>query len=188
MPRLGILGGSFNPIHIGHLVIAERAIETLRLDRLILVPSADTPLKDPATLAPARDRLAMARLAARGMPRVEVSDIEVRRGGTSYTIDTVRALAPKGTTFLIIGGDSLATLTRWRDIRELAKLVIFGVAARPGVRLARVPAWIRTIPVRSPLIDVSATDLRERLRAGRSVRFFVPDAVERYIRRRRLYR
>ena len=184
--RLGILGGSFNPIHIGHLVIAERAIEVLHLDRLLLVPAADTPLKDPDTLAPARERLAMARLAARRLDRVEVSDLEVRRGGTSCTADTVDVLARAAIEiFLVVGAD--AQLARWKRIRELADRVTFAVVARPGFKSTRLPRYIHVTPVPAPLLDISATDLRERLREGRSIRFLVPEPVERYILRRGLY-
>lgn len=182
--RTALLGGSFNPIHIGHLVIAERARETLKLDRLILVPTADTPLKDPKALAPAHHRLAMARLAVRGST-LAVSAFEVDRRGTSYTIDTVAALKPQ---FLVIGADSLASLPRWHRIRDLAALVTFAVAARPGFKPGRVPGYIRHTLVHAPLLDISATDLRERLRVGRSIRWLVPDAIERYIRRHGLYR
>jgi nicotinate-nucleotide adenylyltransferase len=182
--RLAILGGSFNPIHVGHLVVAERAVEALRLDRLLLVPSADTPLKNPATLAPARHRLAMARLAARGLDRVAVSDLEVRRGGTSFTADTVDALDARE-IFVVVGAD--AQLLKWRRIRDLAARVTFAVAARPGCQWPRLPRYIHVIPVAAPLLDISATDLRERLRDGRSVRFLVPAPVERYIRRHGLY-
>ncbi len=181
--RFGLLGGSFNPIHIGHLVIAERACEELKLGRIILVPTGDTPMKDPRSLAPARHRLAMARLAVRGS-RLTVSPCEVSRRGMSYTIDTVEALEPD---FLVIGADSLAALPRWHRIRDLAARVTFAIAARPGFKPGRVPGYIRHTFVRAPLLDISATDLRERLRTGRSIRWLVPDAVERYIRRHGIY-
>jgi nicotinate-nucleotide adenylyltransferase len=187
--RLGVLGGSFNPIHLGHLVIAERAVEALALDRLLLIPSADTPLKDRRTLAQARHRLAMARLAVRGNADLAVSDVEIRRGGTTYTVDTIEALRPLfRECFLIIGADSVASLPKWRRIRDLAKLVTFAIADRPGFENPAAPGYVRRIRVPAPRLDISASDLRRRIARGLSVRHLVPAAVERYIRSHGLYR
>lgn len=186
--RLGILGGSFNPIHHGHLVIAERAAETLELDRMLLMPTWITPLKSAAEIAPAPERLRMLRLAIRGNDRLEASDFELRRGGVSYTIDTVRALSAPGTKLhFVIGSDSLKLLPKWREVRALAKLVTFGIVTRPSYERLRVPKYLRAERVPAPLLDISSTEIRDRLRRGLSVRYLVPDAVVRYIRAKGLY-
>lgn len=185
--RLGILGGSFNPIHHGHLILAERAAETLGLDRTILMPTWFTPLKD--AVAPAKDRLAMVKLAARGNPRLEVSDLEIRRGGLSYTIDTIRSIRKPGMRiFWLIGSDSIRTLPKWREIRELARQVTFGIFARPASRGLRVPTYIVYREIRAPLLEISSTEIRDRVRRGLSIRYLVPDAVGRYIQKKGLYR
>lgn len=178
--KLGLLGGSFNPIHLGHLVMAQAAREQLGLDRVILMPAPRPPHKDPRELAPDRHRLAMARLAARGTPWLRVSDLEFRRRGPSYTIDTVEALG--GNLTLIIGQDTLGEIDTWRESRRLRRLVTLAVYRRPGSR-ARSVKWID-----GPRIDVSARDIRARVRAGRSIRFWVPLPVEKYIVAKGLYR
>ncbi|MBI2901885.1 MAG: nicotinate (nicotinamide) nucleotide adenylyltransferase [Planctomycetes bacterium] len=186
--RLGVLGGSFNPIHHGHLIIARRAAEELRLDRMLLVPTWITPLKSPREIAPGPDRLRMVRLAIRGDDRLDASDIELRRGGVSYTVDTMRALAASGRKLhFVIGSDSLEKIEEWKEIRELARLVTFGIVTRPSYEGLRVPKYIVYRRVAAPLVDISSTEIRERVRRRRSVRYLVPDAVDRYIRRKGLY-
>ncbi|HYE98577.1 MAG TPA: nicotinate-nucleotide adenylyltransferase [Planctomycetota bacterium] len=186
--RLGLLGGSFNPIHHAHLVIAERAAEAARLDRVILMPTAVSPLKARDGFAPARDRLAMVRAAVRGNPRLAASDLEVRRGGVSYTVETLKALGkrhPGSALFVIIGADAAGLLSQWRDIDEVCRRATFLVAARPGHRVPRGMPKHKVVEV--PLLEVSSTDIRERVRRGRSIRYLVPDAVRRHIERRGLY-
>lgn len=186
--RLGLLGGSFNPIHHGHLVIATRAAEALKLDRLLFVPTAISPLKKGGDLAPASDRLAMVKLAVRGNPRFGVSDLEIRRGGVSYTVDTVRRLKArtKARIYLILGADAARLLPEWKSIDEVKELVTFVFAARPGHRLgARMP---KQYIIEVPLLEISGTGIRERVRKGLSIRYLVPEAVERYIVRKGLYR
>jgi nicotinate-nucleotide adenylyltransferase len=187
--RLGLLGGSFNPIHHGHLITAVRAAEAARLDRVLFIPASVSPLKGGRSLASARDRWTMLKAALRGNPLFEASDLELRRGGVSYTVDTLRELRrsrPKARLYWILGTDAAAQLHRWKspdEVRLLAELVVI---ARPG---ARVP---RTVPrasvVRAPLLDISSSEIRDRIRRGLSVRYMVPDAVERQIRRKGLYR
>jgi nicotinate-nucleotide adenylyltransferase len=186
--KLGIFGGSFNPIHHGHLLAATRAAEALGLDRVLLVPSSVSPLKNPGDLAPPRDRLAMVRIAVRGNRQLEASDLEIRRGGTSYTVDTLRTL--KGRygphLHLIVGADAARLLPKWRsidEVRRLAKVVIVG---RPGHRsLGKMP---KMLMVDVPLLEISSTDIRHRVKRGQSVRYLVPEGVERYIGKKRLYR
>jgi len=187
--RLGIFGGSFNPIHVAHLVIATRAAEAVHLDRVLFVPTGRTPLKDPGELAPARDRLEMVRRAVRGNPLFAASDLELRRGGTSYTIDTLREVRRRtgAELFVILGADAANLLPRWREAEAVQKAATFVLIRRPGHRLrSRMPKQYQVVDC--PLLDISSTEIRERARAGRSIRYLVPDGVERYIRRKGLYR
>lgn len=187
--KLGIFGGSFNPVHRAHVRIARTALRQLGLDKVLVIPARHTPLKDPDELAPARDRLRMARLAFRGIRRMAVSSIEIRRRGTSYTIDTLRALRrryPRAQLFLIIGGDMAERLRRWRKWREIARLVTFAVVARPRSRI-RMPPECRFVRLRFAPASVSATEIRRRVRAGQPIDKLVAPAVARYIERHRLY-
>ena len=200
--KLGILGGSFNPIHLGHLVLAEAAREALGLDRVIFIPAKLPPHKRAASLAGGADRLAMVRLAVAGNPAFAVSDIELRRPGVSYSVDTVRALREKlgaGTAiYFLIGMDTVAELATWREIARLARLCKFVPLSRPGHSspdaaaleraLGKVPA--RAVLKRAldmPLIGISSSEIRRRVAEGRTIRYRVPDAVAAYIRRKRLY-
>ena len=190
MARIGLFGGSFDPIHVGHLVMAESAVDSLGLDRLYFIPNARSPLKTGPPRASGRDRLAMIRAAIRGNPRFEVLDLELRRPPPSYTIDTVAALPRRGSDklYFLIGTDALSEFDRWHRARELARRVTLAVLRRPGSPGARPPAWARRWrEVEAPLVDVSSTALRDRIRRGRSVRYLVPDRVASLIRKRGLY-
>ncbi len=191
--RLAVFGGSFNPPHVAHLAVAEAAAEAAGLDRVLWMPAATPPHKQDAPgLVPAEHRLAMTQLATDGNPRFAVSDLEVQRGGTSYTVDTLRALRaahPEADLVLLLGGDSLADFATWRDpagILALARLVVY---RRPGDRLEAVPPSTleRTTFVEAPLLDLSGTALRARLTAGQTVRYLVPDAVLAYVEAHGLY-
>lgn len=186
--KSGILGGSFNPIHHGHLIIATRVAETLGLDRVLLIPTALSPLKRPEDLAPARDRWAMVRLAVRGSRLLEASDLEIRRGGTSYTVETLEALKREhaGALYLVVGEDAARLLPRWRSVKAVRRLATMVVARRGGHRsMEKLP---KDMIVDVPLLEISSTEIRERVKRGLSIRYLVPEAVERYIRRKRLYR
>lgn len=186
--RIGIFGGSFNPVHVGHLVVAERVAEALHLDRVLFIPTARTPLKEGGDLASPRHRWAMLRLALRGHPRFRAWDLEIRRGGVSYTVDTLRELRRrlKADLFLIVGADAMDLFPRWKAPGEVRRLATLVVATRPGHRpRRRMP---KMIMVRVPLLEISGTEIRDRLRRGRSVRHLVPEAVERYLLRKRPYR
>ncbi len=186
--RLGILGGSFNPVHHGHLIVAERAAEAARLDRVLLVPTAQSPLKEAAGVAAAAERLALVRAAVRGNPRLEACDLEVRRGGVSYTIDTLRDLArlyPEAKLHLILGADASVLLPKWKSLDEVARRVTFLFLSRPGHRVrARMP---RQRIVDMPLLEISSTEIRARLRRGLSIRYLVPEAVRLRLERKGLY-
>lgn len=190
--RLGLFGGSFDPPHVAHLALAERAREQLDLDRVIFMPAGSPPHKSDRVLAPARDRLRMTRLAVRGNSAFAVSTIETRRRGASYTIETLRALAatePRARWFLVIGEDSLEDFDHWHEPEAILELATLAVAPRPRAgprrrrRASRRLVWLET-----PALEISSSAIRERVRAGRSVRYLVPDAIASYLGRHRLYR
>ena len=186
--KLGILGGSLNPVHHGHLIIAERAAEAVGLDRVLFIPTAVSPLKAGRELAPAADRWAMLKAALRGNPRFQASDLEMRRGGVSYTVDTLRELQrrTRADLHLILGADAARLLPRWKSIEVVRELATFVLVSRPGHRVrARMP---KQHIVEVPLLEISSTEIRERVRRGLSIRYLVPEGVERHIRRRGLYR
>ena len=191
--KIGLMGGSFDPVHFGHLVAAQDAIEQHNLDRLILVPAAQTPLKERETVTSGPDRLAMVKAAIDWDSRFEVSDFEVKRGGVSYTIDSARhfrKLFPNDDLYWIIGGDQLPKLHRWREIEELAKIVQFIFLERPGHPPKAHPdiPGLRLHRCDGHLIEISSTELRERLRKGLSLDYFVPHSAIVYIKARQLYR
>ena len=191
--KIGFLGGSFDPVHFGHLMAAQDAYEQHGLDRLILVPAAQAPLKPQQVKSPASDRLEMLRAATAWDHRFEVSDYEVRKGGISYTIDSVRhftTLYPGSQLFWIIGGDQLPQLHLWKDIGELAQRVEFIFLERPGFPVkARVDIpGLRLHRCDGHLLAVSSTELRERSRAGLALDYFVPHKAIVYIKEKGLYR
>lgn len=202
--KVGLFGGSFNPIHTGHLIVIDQALEQLGLDKLIIMPAACNPLKmNSVDMASAEDRLAMARIATAELrniyPNIEVSDMEIKRGAPSYTIDTVRELKKEGDVTLIVGGDSYQGLPYWESIHELAGLVTFGIAERecsvrcPSVdhldnfQIHSVYRLIKTTTIDIPTFDTSGTEVRGRIKEGRSIKYLVPDVVEKYIRENGLY-
>lgn len=189
-PRVALFGGSFDPIHEGHLAVARAALREARLDRVLFVPAAAPPHKRGRRLAPARDRLRMVRLAVRGDPRLGVLEDEIRRGGVSYTIETVerarRRLGPRAGLWLLIGADTLPDLPTWRAARRLFGLVRFLVAPRPGFRPRRPPG-VRARLLGAPRNPASSTGVREALRRGAPADGLVPAAVLAHIRRRGLY-
>jgi nicotinate-nucleotide adenylyltransferase len=189
--RIGLLGGTFNPIHIGHLLIARDAMEALRLDCVRFIPAAMPPHKPVDRNISGTQRLRMVRLAIRGCAQFEADDIEVKRGGASYSVETVEELRrrhPGARFYFIIGGDSLEELPSWRNIKRLAKLCTFVVVARPGCA-PQVPAGLglRCRFVKGHPCDIASREIRERLARGQSVRWLVPEAVLRYIQREKLY-
>jgi len=191
--KIGFLGGSFDPVHFGHLLAAQDAYEQHRLDRLIIVPAAQTPLKPTEAQSTPADRLAMVRAATEWDTRFEVSDFELRRGGMSYTIDSARhfrALYPDDELYWVIGGDQLPQLHRWKDIGELAKLVEFIFLERPGypVKAAVDLPGLRLHRCDGHLLAISSTELRDRTRRSLSLDYFVPHKAIVYIRAHGLYR
>lgn len=189
-PRVGILGGTFDPPHTGHLLLALDALDALALDELLLVPAARQPLKQGVAMTDPAHRLAMTQCLAASDPRLRVDGSEVGRGGLSFTIDTVRALKaarPDAELFLLMGADTAATLPHWREPEALALLVQVAVAGR-GSEPTAMPTGFRAVPLPTRRVDISATEIRTRVGAGRSIRGFVPDAVADYIAAHGLYR
>ena len=189
--RIGILGGTFDPPHVGHLLTALDAIEALALDQLLFIPAAEQPLKVGLVAAHAKDRLAMVRLLAGADPKFAVDPIEVDRGGLSYTVDTLRQLRDRWpgpaplALFLLIGADVAATLPKWRDPEGIAALAQIVMVTREGGSEGLPPGVARRLWTRR--VDVSSTEVRSRVRAGRSIRGFVTDPVAEYIALAGLY-
>lgn len=186
--KVGVFGGSFDPVHLGHLVAAEHAAERLGLDQVRFVPAGQHPLKTEHH-ATAEQRLAMVELAIRDNPRFRLDPREARRPGASYTVDTLRALHAESAgdaLFLLIGADAARELPAWRDVEGIAAVAAIVLLTRPGVAAPAHRLVARAVEV--PGIDVSATAIREAVRCGASIRYLVPQAVEDYIRAHGLYR
>lgn len=195
---IGIYGGSFDPVHVGHLWIAQAACEQLSLDEVRWIPAATSPLKRGGTLAGDEDRLQMVRLAVSGNANFVVDDRELRRGDVSFTVDTIAELKSEfsgAELFLIIGSDSLASFDRWHEPAKLLSMVTLAVIQRGGdppidfavIEPFETKSIDRHVVVTMPVIEVSSTDLRTRIAAGRSIRYQVPAPVEAMIRAGKLY-
>lgn len=200
--RIGLFGGSFNPIHLGHLIASRAVAEHLHLDKLYLVPASIPPHRTPKNLAAAHHRLAMLRLAVAGDPLFEVSDFEINQPGPSYTVLTVeefaRRLGPAAELFWLIGADSLPELANWYESQRLVDLCQVVTAARPGWEVPDLSAMSRRFLatqidrlkagiLQTPRIDISASEIRRRIAAGLPIRYLVPDPVADYIATHRLY-
>ncbi len=187
--RIGIFGGTFDPPHIGHLLAATDACEALALDRLVFIPAAEQPLKVGMVAAPAHHRVAMVERLIAGDARFAVDALEIDRGGLSYTVDTLRVLRSRWAgdvaPFLLLGRDAVAALPKWREPEEVMSLAQVVVLTRAG-ESAELPAGVRALATRR--VDVSSTEVRARVREGKSIRGFVPDAVATYIAAVGLYR
>ncbi|MGH7655017.1 MAG: nicotinate-nucleotide adenylyltransferase [Gemmatimonadaceae bacterium] len=188
--RIGVFGGTFDPPHLGHLLAASDAYDALGFDQVLFIPAAGQPLKSVIVASPA-DRLAMVELLVAGDPRFAVDPIEIERGGLSFTVDTLRALHERWRSdgalalILLLGADAAATLPQWREPAELAALAEVIVLSRAGGGGTGATAG-RAIDTRR--VDVSSTEIRARVAAGKSIRGFVPEPVAAYIEGRRLYR
>jgi nicotinate-nucleotide adenylyltransferase len=199
--RLGLLGGTFDPVHLGHLLLAECCREQLRLDRVLFLPAAVPPHKRDRQLTPAAQRIEMLELAIAGQERFAVSRWETDRGGVSYTVDTLRHFRqedPEGDLFLLMGADMLQDLPHWHEAENVCQLAIVAVVRRPETRdpdftaLAAVASpqrieLFRRHQVEMPAIGLCSTGLRRRVAAGQSIRYQTPPAVERYIQSQALY-
>jgi nicotinate-nucleotide adenylyltransferase len=199
-PRVGVFGGTFDPIHLGHLRVARSLRSTLELGRVVVVPAGQPWLKAGTEVSPAADRVEMVRLAIGRRKDLELSTIDAERPGPSYAVDTMEALqGPPGAgldLFFLLGSDALADIARWKEPQRLIRLCRLVAFARPGSRLPDMDALEAAVPgisrrvgfVLVPQVDIRATDIRRRVAEGRSIRGLVPRSVERYIRERGLYR
>ena len=200
MTRIGILGGTFNPIHNGHLLLAEMAGDLLALDRVLLIPSGCSYMKDPGTILSGGLRLSMARLAAADNPRFAVSDVEIRREGNSYTFETLdilHKLYPGAELFHIVGADTLFQMESWKYPERIFQGSVTAAAVREGFAdsglqeqaehlTRKYGAQIRLIPF--PHVEISSTAIREKVRSGQSIRYLVPESVRQFILQNDLYR
>ncbi len=189
--KLGFFGGSFDPIHHGHLIAAQDVREQLGMERVIFVPSFRSPLKESGPGISAEERVGLLDLAVAEVPGFSVSTIEIERGGVSYTLDTVLELKKRyhaDDFFWIIGADQVALLSQWSRIEDLAGEVTFAAVPRPGASWVSAPAGVKLCPVDSHLCDISSTEIRDRVRQGRSIRFLAPPQVVSRIIERNLYR
>jgi nicotinate-nucleotide adenylyltransferase len=198
MAELGILGGTFNPPHVGHLVMVQEALDQLDLDRVLLMPTARPPHKETPSDPGAAVRLELCELAVAAAERVTVCDLEIARGGASYTVDTLRALhdrVPEHALTFIVGGDIAYSLPSWREPETVLGLARLAVAERDDLRrediahrLEPLHSGDRVVFFDMPRIDVSSSAIRDRIAEGRPIRYLVPDPVVEAIRERRLYR
>ena len=188
--KLGLYGGSFDPVHLGHLLVAQAACEELQLDRLVFIPASQSPFKPEPTSASAKDRLRLLRLALVGWSHCDVDDQELRRGGTSYTIDTVEDYVqrfPGSTLYYLIGSDHVKALSQWRDASKLASLLEFVVIPRPGEPWEMAPSPFRVRPLQGFPLQLSSSEIRDRVRQGLPIHHLVPASVEESILNNRLY-
>lgn len=188
--KLGLFGGSFDPIHLGHLLVAQTAQEELALDRLFFIPAAQSPFKPDRTVAPAEERLRFLRLALAGKTWCEVDDREILRGGVSYTIDTLREYAkrfPRAQLVYLIGADHVGQLADWREAPQLARMAEFAVISRPGQADAVLPEPFRGRTLAGFPVGISSSQVRARVAAGRPIDHLVPAIVAEAIRNKRLY-
>jgi nicotinate-nucleotide adenylyltransferase len=194
--RIGILGGTFDPIHYGHLVTAEEALVQFALDSVLFVPTGRPWMKEERRVSPAEDRYLMTVIATASNPRFMVSRVEIDREGPTYTVETLRALAdehPDAELYFITGADALLEIFDWKSVDEALSLAHFIAATRPGYDLARFEARATTrhpnVSVMNiPALAISSTDVRERVRDGRPIRYLVPEGVKTYIDKASLYR
>ena len=194
--RLGLMGGTFDPVHYGHLVIAEVARVEHRLDRVVWIPAGDPPHKQGAPVTPQEHRHAMVVVATAGTTYFDVSRMELERQGPSYTVDTVRdfqAAHPQDELWFITGADAMLEILTWRRHEELIRSCRFIAVTRPGYDLKRLSEVLpvdylpQISTITAPGVDISSTNIRERCRAGDPVRYLLPEDVEAYARKHRLY-
>jgi len=191
--KIGILGGTFDPIHLGHLILAEQLAEKYGLDEIIFIPSSSPPHKNNKKVSSAKDRFKMTGLAIEDNPLFSISDIELKRKGKSYTVITVQKLKklyPKSKLFLLCGSDVLNELKTWRSPDEIYKLIKVIIGVRPGYNKIKKDNKYAKKSIIEQIngLEVSSTEIRERVKKGKSIRYLVPAKVEEYIKAKGLYR
>ncbi len=188
--KIGILGGTFNPVHIGHLLLAQESVEELGLDKLVFLPSYIPPHKSRAELINPEDRFNMLLIAIRGNPIFEVSRLEIEKRGTSYSVESLKEFrnlyGVEAELFFVTGSDSLKELPTWKDLNGIFRMAKFVVAERAGYSLEGVPEEANIISI--PRVEISSSEIRERVRENSPIRYLVPDGVREYIEKNRLYR
>lgn len=187
--KIGIFGGTFDPPHLGHLIIAQTAVENLEIDKVLFVPAANPPHKTERLMAPASHRLAMLKLAIKGNKKFEATALEIQRGGISYTVDTLRNLNeryPVAQLFLILGEDNYAEFDSWKSPEEIVRVASLVIYHRSGYGIVQGSRYPVT-ELKGPLLELSSTDIRKKVSRGQSIRYFVPKDVASYIKTRKLY-
>ncbi len=198
--KYGIMGGTFDPIHIGHLVLAEEVRNKLNLDKIIFIPSGNPPHKDSKNVTEPIHRYEMTLLATISNPNFEISSVEIDRTGKTYTVDTIKELRQKCKTnaefYFITGADSILDLPNWKNVNELLHLCKFVAATRPGFKLKKMEEKIKELEelhnkniytIIVTALQISSTDIRNRIRDGHSVKYLLPESVEDYIYKNKLY-
>lgn len=193
--RIGILGGTFDPPHLAHLIVARDAVDQLQLDAVVFMPAGEPWMKGDAVVSSAADRLEMTRIATSDDPAFEVSSVEIDRPGPTYTVDTLAQLQEAGTElFFIVGTDALAEISEWKEPERLWTMATFAVASRSGTDRAAMEGAVRSAPAGAliefhvPALDISSSEIRRRVSQGGSIRYLVPDGVRNYIEKKGLYR
>ncbi|MEX0985363.1 MAG: nicotinate-nucleotide adenylyltransferase [Actinomycetota bacterium] len=188
--RLGVMGGTFDPIHYGHLVTAEEALQQFELDAVVFVPTGRPWLKEHEVISAAEDRYLMTVIATASNPRFQVSRMEVDRDGATYTVDTLRALKEEydADLFFISGADAILEIVQWKEPEELFALAHFIAATRPGYEIAAFDAHPAITVMNIPALAISSTDIRGRVAQGTTIRYLVPEGVNSYVQKAGLYR
>ena len=195
--RLGVMGGTFDPIHNGHLTTAEEALTQFDLDQVVFVPTGNPWMKEHTVVSPAEHRYLMTVIATASNPKFTVSRVEVDRAGPTYTVDTLRALQAEepyeSELFFITGADAMLEIFHWKDPQDILELAHFIAATRPGYDIAAFEAEApsrnpRVSVMNVPALAISSTDIRERVRDGRPIRYLVPEGVKSYVEKAGIYR
>jgi len=189
MTKIGLFGGTFDPVHIGHLLMARTAMEQMGLDKIIFIPSCVPPHKKAPTLFTAKERLGLIRKAVRSIPEFEVSDFEIKKGGKSYSVDTVRHFrsiyGASDRLYFIVGGDAIKQLDTWKDIDTLKAMCSFVSVNRPGYPRGEEKLKYHAVTMNG--IEMSSTEIRKRILTGKSIQFLVPDSILGYIKKHQSY-
>jgi len=188
--KIGILGGTFDPVHNGHIYLAKKSYAKLRLDKIIFIPSYLPPHKKGVKVTSARHRFNMLKLAIRANKKFKISDMEIRRKGRSYSVDTLRRLrkkyGAKAGLFFITGSDSLKELDKWKNLAEILRLCRFVAVERPGFKIKDLPKGFAALKINAK--NISSTDIRNKIKSGKSLTNLMPGAVTRYIYKHSLYK